>query len=130
MRGAPEKALGRIDIEVKNEVVILDGQVPGLTSKRLAGAIAWWVPGVRDVINGIAVEPPEEDSADMIAKAVRLVLEKDPFVKAIQIRVGAQGTQVRLAGRVPNETEREAADRDAWCIFGVDNVVNEIEDCA
>ena len=57
MRGAPEKVLGVIDIEVTDGVVILNGRVPGLTSKRVAGVIAWWVPGVRDVFNGIEVDP-------------------------------------------------------------------------
>jgi osmotically-inducible protein OsmY len=89
--------------------------------------MAWWVPGVRDVVNGIAVEPPEEDGPDMIAEAVRVVLEKDPFVDATQIRVGVRKTLVRLTGLVPTGTEKEAAERDAWCVFGVDNVINEIE---
>ena len=127
MRGAPEKNLGRIDIEVAAGVVVLNGRVPGLTSKRLAGAIAWWVPGVRDVFNGIAVDPPEDDSADMIVEAVRAVLEKDPFVNASQISVSVDGTTVRLAGLVPTETVRQAAERDVWGIFGVDKVVNEID---
>lgn len=127
MRGAPAGARGCIDIEVDNGVVILDGRVPGLTSKRLAGVIAWWVPGVRDVFNGIEADPPEDESPDMIAEAVRVVLERDPFVNASQIRVGVRNTLVRLTGLVPNETERQAAERDAWMVFGVDTVVNEIK---
>ena len=127
MRGAPETTLGRIDIEVSDGVVVLNGRVPGLTSKRIAGVIAWWVPGVRDVFNGIEVDPPEDDGPDMIAEAVRAVLERDPFVDASQIKVGVCNTLVRLTGLVPNQTERAAAERDAWCIFGVDTVVNEIE---
>ena len=39
---------------------ILNGRMPGLASKRLAGVLAWWVPGARDVVNGIAVEPPRK----------------------------------------------------------------------
>lgn len=127
LRGAPAVNRGNIDFEVKDGVITLDGQVPGLTSKRLAGVMAWWVPGVRDVVNGMAVEPPEDDGPDMIAEAVRVVLEKDPFVDADQVRVGVRNTVVRLTGLVPTETEREAAERDSWCVFGVDNVINEIE---
>jgi osmotically-inducible protein OsmY len=127
VQGAPGDARGSIDFEVKEGIVTLNGRVPTLITKRLAGVMAWWVPGVRDVINGIAVEPPEDDGPDMIAEAVRVVLEKDPFVDATQVRVGVRNTVVRLYGLVPTETEREAAERDTWCIFGVDNVVNEIE---
>ena len=56
-RGAPQKTYGRLDIEVVDGVVTLNGSVPGLESKRLAGVIAWWIPGTRDVINGIVVDP-------------------------------------------------------------------------
>ncbi len=127
MRGVPTGARGNIDTEVQDGVVTLNGRVPGLTSKRLAGAMAWWVPGVRDVVNGIAVDPPEDDGPDMIAEAVRVVLEKDPFVNASQVRVGVLGTTVRLFGLVPSEIEKDAAERDAWCIFAVDKVLNEIQ---
>ncbi len=127
VRGTPAGARGSIDLEVKDGVVTLNGRVPGLTTKRLAGVMAWWVPGVRDVVNGIAVEPPEDDGPDMIAEAVRVVLEKDPFVDAAQVRVGARNTVVYLTGLVPTGAEREAAERDAWCVLGVDDVVNEIE---
>lgn len=127
MRGVPTGARGNVDVEVRDGVVTLNGRVPGLTSKRLAGVMAWWVPGVRDVVNGIAVEPPEDDGPDSIAEAVRVALEKDPFVNASQIRVGVQGTTVRLLGLVPSGIERDAAERDAWCIFAVDKVINEIQ---
>jgi len=43
--------------------------MPGLTSKRLAGVMTWWVPGVRDVVNGIEVVPPEDDNPDMIGRS-------------------------------------------------------------
>jgi osmotically-inducible protein OsmY len=127
VRGVPTGARGNIDTEVQDGVVTLNGRVPGLTSKRVAGVMAWWVPGVRDVVNGIAVEPPEDDGPDVIAEAVRVVLEKNPFVNASQIRVDVIGTTVRLLGLVPSQIEKEAAERDAWCIFAVDKVINEIE---
>ena len=127
VQGAPADARGSIDFEAKDGVVTLNGRVPTLTTKRLAGVMAWWVPGVRDVVNGIAVEPSEDDGPDMIAEAARVVLEKDPFVDASQIRIGVRNTVVRLTGLVPTATEREAAERDAWCVFAVDNVINEIE---
>ncbi len=126
-RGVPQGARGTIDIEAQEGVVTLNGTIPGLTSKRLAGVMAWWVPGVRDVVNGIEISPPEEDSPDMIEEAVRVALEKDPLVNASQIRVGVRNAWVRLTGAVAANAERDAAERDAWCILGVDNVLNEIE---
>ena len=93
-----EAARGAIETEVKDGVVILNGRVPSLAAKRLAGVIAWWVPGARDVINGIAVDPPEEDAPIAIEEAVRIALDKDPFVDAGQVRVGVRHRTVRLTG--------------------------------
>jgi osmotically-inducible protein OsmY len=126
VQDAPEPR-GEIEIEVKKGVVILNGRVPGLASKRLAGVLAWWIPGSRDVINGIAVEPPEEDAPIRIEEAVRIVLDKDPFVDASQVRVGVRNRTVRLTGAVRSREARDAAEWDAWYVFGVDDVINELE---
>lgn len=127
VRDAFEEARGEIEIEVKKGVVILNGRAPGLATKRLAGVLAWWVPGSRDVVNGIAVEPPEEDTPDEIEEGVRIALDKDPFVDASQIRVGVRHRTVRLTGSVRSCEVRNAAEHDAWYVFGVDDVINEIE---
>jgi osmotically-inducible protein OsmY len=118
---------GGLDVAVAVGVVTLNGQVPSLSHKRLAGVLAWWVPGSRDVINGLAVEPAEEDSDDEITDAVRVVLEKDPFVRAEQIRVHTRDRVVTLEGLVPNATIGELAEPDAWYVFGVDRVVNRLQ---
>src|SRR5207248_8889260 len=41
-------------------VVLLEGRAPSLSHKRLAGVLAWWVPGTRDVLNHLEIVPPEE----------------------------------------------------------------------
>jgi hypothetical protein len=125
--GDPSQARGHIDVEVRDGVVTLNGSVHGLNSKRLAGVMAWWVPGVRDVVNGMAVEPPEEDAPIRIEEAVRTVLERNPFIDAGQVRVGVRRREVRLTGLLPSAGQRKMAERDAWCVFGVDKVINEIE---
>lgn len=101
--------------------------MPSLAAKRLAGVIAWWVPGSRDVINGIAVDPPEEDAPIAIEEAVRIALDKDPFVDAGQVRIGVRHRTVRLTGAVHSQEARDAAEWDAWSVFGVDDVVNELK---
>jgi osmotically-inducible protein OsmY len=132
VKGAPETvrepadATGVIEISVQDGIVTLDGDVVGLGQKRLAGVLAWWVPGSRDVINGLGVTPPENDSEAAITDAVRLVLEKDPFVNAESIRVHTYRATVVLEGTVPREAERKLAEDDAWYVFGVDAVVNRL----
>ena len=89
--------------------------------------LAWWVPGSRDVINGLGVLAPETELDAEITDVVHMVLEKDPFVDAGQIRVLTQNARVMLHGLVPTEAEREMAEFDAWYVFGVDDVENKIE---
>ena len=113
--------VGHIDISVHDGIVTLDGVVPTLVRKRLAGAMAWWVPGVRDVINGMAVEPPEEDGPDHIEEAVRDVLDRNPAIDAAQIRVGVRGRVVHLTGIVRSTGTREIAEA-ALRVFGVDDL--------
>jgi len=127
VRASADGCAGEIDFEVEDGIVTLDGAAPSLATKRLAGVMAWWTPGVRDVINGMAVEPPEEDAPIQVEEAVKLALEKDPFVDAGQIRVGARGAVVRLTGLVKSKGMRETAEADAWYVFGVDDVINDIE---
>jgi osmotically-inducible protein OsmY len=124
---APAEARGRIDVRVEDGVVTLDGEAPSLSHKRLAGVLAWWVPGSRDVVNGLGVEPPEEDNDDEITDALRIVLEKDPGVDASRITIRTRNAVVTLEGVVPTTGEREMAERDAWYVFAVDGVVNRLE---
>ncbi len=118
---------GLLELEVSDGIVLLNGSVPGLDYKRLAGVLSWWLPGVRDVVNGIAVDPPEDDNPELIEDAVRLALEKDRLVNESQIRVGVRDATVRLTGLVATAAEREMAESDAWAVFGVDDVINEVE---
>jgi osmotically-inducible protein OsmY len=123
---APDAPLGSIAVSVRDGVVTLDGDVPGLGQKRLAGVLAWWVPGSRDVVNGLGVTPPEADSDADVTDAVRVALEKDPFINADGIGVRTRQSVVTLDGVVRSEAQREMAEFDAWYVFGVDRVVNRL----
>jgi|GEM_PF-127497 len=126
-RKSPLESDGTIEVAVEDGVVTLNGQVTSLSHKRLCGVLAWWVPGSRDVINGLEVMPPEEDNDGEVTDAVYLVLEKDPFVNADQIRVSTQNRVVTLEGLVPDKSVKEMAEFDAWYVFGVDKVINKLQ---
>ncbi|MFQ5466215.1 MAG: BON domain-containing protein [Thermodesulfobacteriota bacterium] len=115
-----------ISVEVNDGVVDLEGTVGSLTHKRLAGVFAWWVPGVMDVINSLEVAPPEEDSDDEVTDAVRTILEKDRIVDAGNISVSTRDWVVTLSGAAGSEEARGAAGADAWYVWGVNEVVNDI----
>jgi osmotically-inducible protein OsmY len=116
-----------IIVEVNDGVVTLNGKVPSLTHKRLAGVLAWWVPGTRDVIDGLEEVPPERDNDDELTDAVRLILEKDPLVNVSKIGVSSKDWVVTLEGLVPGESMKQMAERDAWCVLGVKEVINRLE---
>ena len=120
-------ASGEIEVEVKDGIVSLEGHVVSLSHKRLAGVLAWWAPGCRDVVNSLDVQPPEDDTDDEILDALRLVHEMDPLVQASQIRATCRDYVVTLNGFVRTEEERRRAEDDAWCLFAVDNVLNRID---
>lgn len=126
VRASSDRSPGDACVTVDDGVVTLSGRVPSLGHKRLAGVLAWWVPGSRDVVNDLDVVPVEADSDDEITDAVRAALEKDPFVNADQIGVSTRRRVVTLAGVVPKDAEREMAERDAWYVAGVDDVCNEL----
>lgn len=126
-RTAIPEPIGTIVVLVNDGVVTLNGEVPSLSHKRLAGVLAWWVPGCRDVVNGLEEVPPEEDNDDELTDAVRLVLEKDPFVNAAKIGVTSKDWIVTLDGMVPNDSMKQMAERDVWYILGVKQVVNHIQ---
>lgn len=126
-RNEVPELVGTIVVEVRDGVVTLNGEVPSLSHKRLAGVLAWWVPGCRDVVNGLAEVPAQQDNDDEIADAVRLALAKDPFVNETKIQVRSKNGVVTLDGLVPNQTMQRMAEHDAWFIFGVRGVVNKVQ---
>ncbi|OGI52756.1 MAG: hypothetical protein A3E57_05015 [Candidatus Muproteobacteria bacterium RIFCSPHIGHO2_12_FULL_60_33] len=127
LREATEMSDNVIEVFVNEGIIQLNGVVPSLSHKRLAGVLAWWTPGCRDVINGMRVTPPEADNDDEIADALRLVLEKDPLIHADQIGIRVKNRIVTLTGLVGNKEEKKMAELDAWYLLGVNKVVNNID---
>jgi osmotically-inducible protein OsmY len=116
-----------INIDVEGSTIILSGEVWSLSHRRLAEVMAWWVPGTADVDNRLQVRPPEQDSDDELADAVRLVLEKDPTLDVQQISIAARDREVTLNGVVRSEEYRRIAAEDCWFIPGVHAVHNRLE---
>lgn len=122
----PLGARGSITARVEAGIVSLEGEVPSLVHARLAGLLAWWVPGTRAVRNALRAVPPEEDSDDEITDAVRIALEKEPFVDAGQLSIRTSGGRVVLSGTLPSDEQRRIAERDAWYVSGVVAVDNRV----
>lgn len=127
VRGTAQKGLDRlIEVEVNDGVVTLNGRAESISHKRMAGVLAWWVPGSRDVVNGIEVWSNVEENDEELVDLVRIVLEKDPLVNAAQISVHSQAGVVTLDGGVPTPNNKWAAESDVWYVLGVNDVVNNL----
>ena len=127
LRRVRDDAAGEIQLSVTDGVVVLEGTVISQSHRRFAGALAWWIPGRRDVINALEVRPAYEDRDDEISEVMRLVLEADPEVDADQIRTNCNGKVVFLDGAVPSEQQKHRAELDAWSLLSIRGVVNRLE---
>ncbi len=116
-----------INAEVAGGIVDLEGQVGSLSHKRLCGVLAWWIPGSIEVINSLEVVPAEEDSPEEVKDALRIVFEKDRLVDASSITASVKDWVVTLEGTARSAEERLAAEDDAWYIWGVNDVTNNIK---
>ena len=127
LRRVTDDPAGEIQLSVTDGVVVLEGTVISQSHRRFAGALAWWIPGRRDVINALEVRPAYEDRDDEISEVMRLVLEADPEVDADQIRTNCNGKVVFLDGAVPNEHQKRRAELDAWSLLSIRGVVNRLQ---
>ncbi len=116
-----------VAVSVNNGVVLLEGKVPRLLHKQLAGVLAWWVPGVRDVVNALVETTQEDNLVVQLTEAVVLALQKDLFIDSTHLQVSVRDATVYLRGHVPTPSERELAEFNAWYVFGVEGVENRIE---
>jgi osmotically-inducible protein OsmY len=118
---------GEIEIDASQGVVNLRGKVISLSHKRVIEALAWRTPGCRGVDNRLQVVPAEEDNDDELTDAIRLVMEMDRIAHADQISIQSEGGVVTLQGVLPRDEERRLAEMDAWAVWGVKDVRNQIQ---
>jgi osmotically-inducible protein OsmY len=127
LRRVSDDPAGDIQISVTDGVIVLEGHVISQSHRRFAGAVAWWTPGRRDVVNALEVRPAYEDRDDEVSEVLRLVLDADPELDAAQIRTNCNGKVVFLDGNVPNEQQKRRAELDAWSLIAIRGVVNRLE---
>jgi osmotically-inducible protein OsmY len=118
---------GDVELSVTDGAILLEGHVISQSRLRFAGALAWWTPGRRDVINALEVRPAYEDRDDEVAEVMRLVLEADPELDCDFIRTNCSDKVVTLEGSVPSEHQKRRAELDAWSLFAIRGVVNRLQ---
>ncbi len=115
-----------IQVVVFDGIVHLSGIVDTSTHRRYVGALCWWVPGVRGVVNDLTPIDREPVDDEILAEVIQEILEKDPLVDRTAILVLCHAGRVTLQGTVMGVDARDAAESDAWAVEGVRDVINEI----
>lgn len=113
-------------------MVTLGGHAYGLTDKDSALSVASYTKGVRDVVDGIEVDPvsPMDDRIRIqVARAVYGFpsLNRYAIDPGKPIRISVQNGNVTLYGAVDNQMDKEVAGVRANSISGIFKVTNELQ---
>jgi hyperosmotically inducible protein len=125
-------AFNAITVSVQNGVVTLGGTAYGPVDAASAVADAAYMPGVKDVINEISVDPvsPMDDGIRMqVYRAVYgfAMLNRYAIDPAKPIRISVQNGHVTLFGVVDSQGDKNAAGIRANGVPGVFSVKNDLQ---
>ena len=121
-----------IGLKVENGVVTLSGHSHDYPGKDSALALAATMPGVKDVIDEIEVDPlsPMDDSIRIaVARSVYgfAMLNKYAIDPAKPIRISVQNGNVALYGTVDSQADKDAANLRASTVPNVFSVKNYLQ---
>jgi hyperosmotically inducible protein len=122
--------LFKIDVETREGIVTLTGNVPTEDRKKRAGEVSISVDGVKMVENFLEVGPkkkPEMFEDAVITSQITSGLIQNPATHALTIEVETSGGQVILSGQVQSEAEKREAEQIARHTTGVVSVENQLE---
>ena len=127
-----------INVEAKDGLVVLTGQVPTEIDKGLAENVVKDVPDVKGVDNQLQVQPglkPSEASGREEMRVADLEIRADlserllasPGLQGQSIQANVQERTVTLTGRVETPAQKTGAEQFARSIPKVVNVINKLE---
>jgi osmotically-inducible protein OsmY len=125
-------AFNAISVSVQNGVVTLGGSAYGPVDRDSAVSEAAYMPGVKDVIDNISVDPVSPMD-DRIRRAVYRAVYGFPSLNryamdpAQPIRIAVQNGNVTLFGVVDRQADKDAAGIRANSVPGVFSVKNELQ---
>jgi len=119
--------IAELDVRVRGEVAFIEGAVPNLKQKRLAGEVASQIEGIRDVVNMLRIIPLPVIDDESLKKHLRRVLVRNPNIDDAKISAEVINGVVSLSGSVSTVTEKRLAEQEVWATAGVRDIVNKTE---
>lgn len=114
----------RIRVTVRNGDVTLEGVVEWRYQSDAAFGVVRGLAGVTGVNNRIRINPAVHPLD--VSERIRRALMRDAELDATGIRVEVDGGTVTLEGKVRHLAERRTAERAAWAVPGVTEVVDRL----
>ena len=111
-------------VTVRDGYVSLTGKVEWKYQKEAAERAIRYLRGVRGVFNNIELKP--QVAPKDVQRRITEALHRHAAIDARRIHVEASGGTVTLDGNVRSWGERDEAERAAWTVSGVANVINRI----
>lgn len=115
---------GDIKVVVQHGWITLEGEVDWQYQKETVERAVRKLSGVLGIDNGLTLRP-RADASD-IQRSIEAALKRNAEVEADGIHVKVQGDVVILEGRVHFWRQRHVAERLAWAVPGVKEVIDHI----
>ena len=113
-------------VRVSDGAAVITGTVDSAAELRAALEIAESAPGVRSVVNQLALANHAELNDDELRASVRASLLRGLDAGAPDIGVETRDGVVTLTGRVDSYRQKSAAENVAWWTRGVTDVISHI----
>lgn len=128
LRWEPEADTADVHVGVEDFVATISGTVPSYRARFAVERSVERVPGIRSVVNGLAVVLPVADArADgVLAAAVANALQWDGRVPHGRLIAEVMDGWVTLGGSVDRQVDRAAAEETVQNLTGVRGVTNQI----
>ena len=119
--------IAELEVRVRQGVAYIEGAVPNLKQKRLAGEIARQIAGIRDIVNRLRILPLPVVDDESLKKHLSQTLAQNPRTRRCRLSIEVINGVVYLAGSVATATEKRLAEHEAWATPGVRDIKNKIE---
>jgi osmotically-inducible protein OsmY len=116
-----------VAVSAQNGTVTLRGSVRSPHQRRVAVEVAKSLPDVHEVVDALSIDPLDRWQDDELRGAALQALASDDGVPAGSIDVTVAEGWLTLSGRVPSQSESDAAFEAVSKLPGVGGITNRIK---